>query len=121
VNGNITLGTNHFASFRYNAFGVYYTSPVIRGSKYGVHNVLPEYTKMYTSRTHYGFIRDTYEQRLYGKLFNPQNSVTSKGCVSAKFVTSNGVLTQPELTSNQNLSLECTSSIPFIDNVATDR
>ena len=121
VNGGQILGTNHFPNFRYNQFNTYVTSPVIRGSKYGVHNVLPEYTKMYCSRTHHGFLRDVYEQRLYGKLFNSQNATTNSGCVTVKFIDTTGNVTQPELTIRQNLSLECTSSIPYIDNVATDR
>ena len=121
ISGERTEGTNHFSSFRFNTFGVVFVSPVIRGSKYGVHNVLPEYTKQYCSRTHYGFIRDVYEQRVYGRLYNEANSTTSQGCVTVKFIDSSGKLTQPELTNSQNLSLECTSSIPYIDNVTTDR
>jgi hypothetical protein len=117
----LTYGTNHFSDFRFNFVGVFFVSPVIRGSKYGVHNVLPEYTKQYCSRTHYGFIRDVYEQRVYGRLYNEQNSVTSQGCITVKFIDNNGKLTQPELTNSQNLSFDYTSSIPYIDEMTTDR
>lgn len=48
----------------------------IRGWKYGVFNGFPQSPKCLTSRTHHGFIRDIFEQRLFTKTYNEQTRTT---------------------------------------------
>lgn len=94
----------------------------IRGWKYGVHSAVPLYNKAYFRRGHFGQQRDMLEQRLDGKFIQVYDRAlpgkkTSIGTspIKVKFVNSLGENTQPIRTFSQNLSNECTSSIPYTD------
>lgn len=126
------IGHNHQPAFRHNdintvtgiAYGI---SPVIRGWKYGVSSGLPEYSKMIFRRNHYGFLRDTLEQRLYTKFYQQAtddgkpNAAVLDAVITVKFVDQNGNTTPPERTWSCNLSSESTSSMPYLDGVLRNR
>lgn len=108
------------------AFGV-----VIRGWKYGVMNGLPMFNSGYWRQGHYGQFRDMLEQRPFTKFYNvPDPSVSglssiagqTTSVVTVQFISpSNGMITRPEWTLSQNLSLECTSSLPYFDGNVRNR
>jgi len=127
------VGGNNFPFFRNTeSVGnsqVYAFGPMIRGWKYGVHNGIPEFFKSYVSRTHHGFLRDVFEQRIDTKYyFDPDLAVfpafspaVSLPVVSVLFLDADGNNTDPAHTWSQNLSYACTSSFPFFDNETRDR
>ena len=109
---------------------VFPTSPVIRGWKYGIYNALPSYSSIVFRRDRYGQLRDMLEQRLLTRL-PPflQGSITTTRTggdaspisvvnfapIEVKFVNSEGIIVNPELTQSSNLSTYVTSSIPYVD------
>ena len=128
-----TYGGNHLPEFKHNdyaaspelqtAFGA-----IIRGWKYGVASGLPLFSKCIYRRNHYGQFRDMLEQRPYTKYYITEDAAAGvggrpskerpgvlTGPISVKFVDSSGNITKPELTWSQNLSLEVTSSFPYLD------
>jgi len=136
------LGTNHFAEFRDQAGphpdgthvqtdnNTYLYSPKIRGWKYGVHSGLPTFSKAYWRRNKYGQFRDMLEQRPYAKYYqSPENAPsdphfrqgTQPGVITVKFIGTGGRLTDPANTWSNNLSFECTSSFPYIEDTPTSR
>lgn len=126
-------GGNHLPEFRDNE---YFTSaevqtaqgPIIRGWKYGAISGLPLYSKCIWRRNRYGQLRDMLEQRPYTKYYITEDVAASiggrptkekpgvlTGPITVRFVDSSGNTTSPELTWSQNLSLEVTSSFPYLD------
>lgn len=126
-------GGNHLPEFRQNQ---YFPSsevqtaqgPIIRGWKYGVISGVPLFSKCYYRRGRYGQMRDMLEQRPYTKYYITEDVAASMGGrpskekpgvltgpITVRFVDSDGNTTTPELTWSQNLSLEVTSSFPYLD------
>jgi len=120
-------GTNHFATPRdthfdgsnSSAFNAFRYGQIIRGWKYGVYSGLPAYSKAYFRQKSYGQFRDMLEQRPMTAYHTGKTKIASP--VSVKFVDATGKITNPENTWSQNLSLEATSSVPYLDGVARNR
>jgi len=103
----------------------------IRGWKYGILNGVPQYSRAIFRRDRFGHVRDMLEQRAYSSFYDTvgyKSDGTFGGIigrqtspVSARFVGTDGVSVDPESTSCSNLSLEATSSLPFVDGVSTNR
>lgn len=132
--GSVIVGTNHYVEFRDQEDDVgfpgyiYSFSPIIRGWKYGVYNGLPAFNVCYYRRGKYGQLRDTLEQRPFTKFFQQQDPnvpgstlTISSAVVEVKFVNSSGSIVSPGATDSQNLSMECTSSFPYLDGVTRNR
>lgn len=113
-------------------FGDTIQGAVFRGFKYGVHNALPQFSKLIFRRDAFGQFRDMLEQRLDAKFFDViglntdgspsgrQNALASP--VNAKFVIpSTTQVTNPTKTFSSNLSTEATSSVPYFDNNVRNR
>ena len=69
-------------------------------------------------RDHFGFMRDMLEQQRDGKTIATRKGkdTVSSGVVTATFVSaSSDLITDAIYTQCSNLSVECTSSLPFID------
>jgi hypothetical protein len=137
------LGTGHYAEFRdqegphpdgIGAAGydnsIFKFSPRIRGWKYGVVSGLPTFSRAYWRRGKFGQFRDMLEQRPYTKYYeSPENTPidpsfqqgVKEAAVTVKFISPDGRLTGPDNTWSSNLSFECTSSIPYIEGVPTNR
>jgi hypothetical protein len=113
------IGTNHFADFRKIFYdlesSLYGVSPIIRGWKYGLYSGFPAYSKAYYRLGSYGQFRDMLEQRQYTKFYNTTDSSQTESVVTIKFLDGEGKITSPENTWSQNLSLEATSSVPYVD------
>jgi len=112
----------------------------LRGWKYGVYNALPENSKSIYRFNSYGQFRDRLEQRKDSKFyfegragllpgrFQEPTSVTD-GPVTVKFSmiendgrTLSRIKVQPNQTTQcSNMSLECTSSMPYFDGHARNR
>lgn len=136
--GQYQVGTNHFAISRHShlqisSAGTFFNGfrygQLIRGWKYGVYSGHNTHSKAVFSRKNYGQFRDMLEQRQYTKFYiEPTNNDPIQqqegelqSPIQVKFLDAAGNLTDPENTTSQNLSMECTSSIPFFDGVARDR
>jgi hypothetical protein len=140
--GNVTQqGTNHSAGFRdvddnntNSGAGAYLSptafSPVIRGWKYGVLSGLTTFSKAYWRHSRFGQLRDMLEQRPNAKFYEtPENGPsdpnfiqgTKDAVVNVKFLDPTGRTTLPENTWSSNLSFECTSSMPYFDDISTNR
>ena len=139
--GNVTQqGTNHYASFRDvddnniiagNYLSPTIFSPIIRGWKYGLLSALPTFSKAYWRHSRFGQFRDMLEQRLDSKYFeSPENGPVDPdfqqgmkdAVVNVKFLNpNNGRSTPPDTTWSSNLSFECTSSMPYFDDISTNR
>lgn len=141
-NTTTLLGAGHFAETRdiegphpdgqtifadTNNFGF---SPKIRGWKYGVYSGLPSYSKAYWRPGRFGQARDMLEQRPYTKFFRTEGSDQTStafqpgeqpAAVTVNFIDSTGRLTAAENTWSNNLSFECTSSLPFFDGMSLNR
>ena len=128
--GNI-YGTNHYATFR----NIYYIgtfanrvvrSPVIRGWKYGVSSGLPQFSRAHFRRNRFGQPRDMLEQRRLTKFYvlasdESKKEGPSDAVVDVKFIDVDGRTSSPDNTWSQNLSFECTSSVPFFDGETRNR
>lgn len=129
-------GTTNFANFRlkkYNHTGnptpdscngtqryeFLLIGPEIRGWKYGLSNGLPTYTKCIYRSDRYGQFSDRLEQGEYTKFYDGKNILKSP--IQVRFVAPNGSTTLPEYTYSSNLSFECTSSYPYIEDKVTNR
>jgi len=135
------LGTNHLFDRRDvegphpdgvvetfdNNFFMY--SPLIRGWKYGVHSGTPCFSKAYWRRGRFGQLRDMLEQRPFTKYYQSSERTTVPGfrqgaqpaVVEVRFVDpQTGLTVPPSSTRSSNLSLECTSSVPYLDGHALD-
>lgn len=143
--GYAMLGTNHWPEFRnyerpepesatYDNLtsSVWLSSPIIRGWKYGLYNAMEDYSTAYFRQGRYGQFRDMLEQRMFTKFHKDpkiqnigltlkQNNSTSDSPVTVKFLTADGLLTDPERTQSQNLSFEATSSLPYFDLLQRNR
>jgi len=112
----------------------------LRGWKYGVKNALPENSKSIYKYNSYGQFRDRLEQRRDSKFYfkgvaapsagsNRNPTTVTDGPVTVKFrmIENNGsTLSMITVKANQttqcsNMSLECTSSIPYFDGHARNR
>jgi hypothetical protein len=144
-NSGALLGTGHFAQFRdiegpnnvrpegsyeIQDNNIYCFSPLIRGWKYGVYSGIPTFSKSYWRRGKFGQFRDMMEQRPYTKYYeSPENGPVDpnfqqgvkQAVVTVEFISSDGRLTDPNNTWSSNLDFECTSSFPYIDEIATNR
>lgn len=120
------FGTNHFAEFVTGSAPIsslrFHQGVIIRGWKYGVYSGLPAFNKAYFRRDRYGQFRDMMEQRLDTKFFVKRSpGAVTRGSVTVTFVDQDGKRTKPENTTSQNLSLEVTSSFPYLDGIARNR
>jgi hypothetical protein len=131
--GTITYsGWTHLPTFRKSevAFGVYGTSPLIRGWRYGLVSGFPTYSKAHWRKGRFGQPRDMLEQRpdtvwYYEVDTSVENDFTSNNIgaspVYVKFLDYTGKRTNPELTWSSNLSMYATSSLPYFDGQARNR
>jgi hypothetical protein len=95
---------------------------VIRGYKYGLQNITPTKTSAVYRRDHYGYFRDQLEQRLFTKTYRTNDATSDDTPVTVQFRSRNlGDLIEPSETNSANLSLFCTSSIPYDDGNYRDR
>lgn len=106
--------------------------PIPRGSKYGLYNILPQFSKAVWRSSRYGQFRDMLEQRLFSKFYDTVglaadgsktiNPNQTDAVVSIKFVepTTNS-LTNPYFTWSSNMSIAATSSVPYFDGQARNR
>ena len=95
---------------------------VIRGYKYGLQNITPTKTSAVYRRDHYGYFRDQLEQRLFTKTYRTNDATSDDTPVTVQFRSRNlGGLIDPAETNSANLSLFCTSSIPYDDGNYRDR
>lgn len=96
----------------------YVANVIARGTKYGLVNWKPQFTKaVYTRNKFRGMKADMLEQRLFTKTRDDQTSkISSINPVFCEFS-----LTNPEATFSSNLSSECTSSLPYFDGVYRNR
>lgn len=138
-NGFFFGGTNHGWDFRSyetpvpvggNLCTSYYTYGVmIRGWRYGVFSGIPSYTQAYFRKGKYGMPRDMLEQRLFVKSYmindpnypNDSGSGVTDSPLTVRFVNTDGNVVDPALTWSNNLSLEATSSLPYLDGTSRDR
>jgi len=95
--------------------------PHIRGWKYGLVSGLPLNSSMIFRSDRFGQYRDLLEQRQDTRYFRAQDKKTdtrrhlTSSPVRCRFLDPDGDATSPDLTWSQNLSLYCTSSLPFFD------
>lgn len=137
---DVPIGCTSFPRFRKRMSATVYTGGgsataivgvEIRGWKYGILNGVPQYSRAIFRRDRFGHVRDMLEQRAYSSFYDTvgyKSDGTFGGIigrqtspVSARFVGTDGVSVDPESTSCSNLSLEATSSLPFVDGVSTNR
>jgi hypothetical protein len=90
----------------------------LRGWRYGMLSAFPAYTMSIFRRSRYGQLRDMLEQRLDGKFYDQG---VKEGPVQVKFYDAKGKFTDPLRTLSSNLSLEATSSVPYVDEVSRNR
>ena len=93
----------------------------IRGTKYGLKNVVREVSKCYFRRDQYGQLRDMMEQSRDSKFFIEGNSSIVESPIKIRFISSSGTFTDGLNTDASNVSNEATSSIPYFDGVARNR
>lgn len=94
VSGNRVNHSNNFLPHHF-----YFSDVMIRGTRYGVKNMFPEYTKLVFNRDHYGHLRDLLEQRQFTKFYDMQGTLVGGAIrgyptptVSAITVTLSGTL-----------------------------
>lgn len=97
------------------------TRIVARGFKYGILNTNKENSKCIFRRDRYGHLRDMLEQRRDSKFINDKSFSNSGSPVKVNFIGPGGVLTDGEETFSNNVSTECTSSLPYFDNQGRSR
>jgi len=108
-------------------FGLNETFPVtrgviIRGFKYGLTNIMPTKTNAIFRRDHFGHLRDQLEQRLFTRTSATSDTLVDNIPVTIQFRSrGTGQLVDASETNSINLSLYCTSSIPYTDGSARDR
>lgn len=109
--------------------------PLIRGWKYGLINGNAFYTSATWRVGKYGQFRDMLEQRLDSTFYTlPRDEITNvkrkvkkaknvlNGPVSVRFINPiTNTITQPDATWSSNLSQFATSSLPYFDDIATNR
>jgi hypothetical protein len=109
---NPTISSNRYQSY-------VVANPVIRGFKYGLLNIVPQFTSQVYRYDSYGQFRDMLEQRTYSRLLRPDGTLLS--AIETKFVDKVGNLADPyqtnglAMTAGSNLSLYSTSSLPYFD------
>lgn len=94
------------------------TTADLRGWRYGMLSAFPMYTMTIFRRSRYGQFRDMLEQRLDGKFYDQG---VKESPVQVKFYDARGKFTDPLRTLSSNLSLEATSSVPYVDEVSRNR
>lgn len=95
---------------------------IIRGFRYGLSNVVPVKSSAVFRRDRYGHFRDMLEQRPL-TIFYVNDGVipdTAPVVVTFRSATDSNVV-NPSATSSANLSLLCTSSVPYVDGTIRDR
>jgi len=92
------------------------------GYAYGIQNIRPAYTNAVFRYNKFGQFRDMLEQRYDGKFIVVTNVKTLDSPVQCKFVSADDGSTKadPYQTDSSNLSTECTSSIPYIENISSN-
>jgi hypothetical protein len=105
--------------------------PVVRGWKYGIYNVVPEFTKCIFRASKFGQLRDMLEQRKDSKIYDivgtmgtagRTNPGVRTGPVQIRFRNPKTLeIVRPEQTNSSNLSHEATSSIPYCDETVRNR
>ena len=95
---------------------------IIRGFKYGLANVVPTRTSAIFRRDRFGHFRDQLEQRLFTKTYTKDDATSDNTPIVIQFRSrADGSIVDPSETNSANLSLYCTSSIPYNDGVYLDR
>lgn len=131
------FGTTSFPSYRASVIdagsGVTdVISPILRGWKYGLYSGLTTYTDIVLNPRNHGQFRDMYEQRIDTRMHYQSSTTdsserkntlyTSKSPVQVRFIDpTTGKIVSPEKTNSSNLSLYCTSSLPYFDGVSRNR
>ena len=93
------------------------------GYAYGIQDIRPTYTSAVFRYNSFGQFRDMLEQRKDGKFILTVKTIQKKDSpVQCIFVSQDDGSTEvdPYQTNSSNLSTECTSSIPYIENVASN-
>lgn len=91
-----------------------YTDAEIQGWKYGIKNGVEQNSSAVFRRDRYGQFRDMLEQRPFTKY---QGAIfVRRGCVRVRFT-----LPDAADTDSSNLSIECTSSLPYFDGEIRNR
>ncbi len=104
ISGTVDLGNNVSSNYVLNAYA--------RGTKYGLINFNPQYTKsIYRKDRYRGMVSDILQQRLFSKTRNDKKSELN----SLQPLTIEFTKTDPEQMFRSNLSMEATSSLPFFD------
>jgi len=99
--------------------------PIIRGSRYGLLNVVPQSPKNIFRRDRYGQFRDMLEQSFDSTILENRGGFNS--AVKIKFISrpnrdgTGAEFVEPSQTHSQNLSPFSTSSIPYFDGLCVDR
>jgi hypothetical protein len=119
--------------FAFSILNVYYYmqltpgNKTLRGYKYGLMGVRQTKSDAVFRRDRFGQFRDMLEQRLYGRFFGPMRrfgrvaSSVKESAISIRFVDEDGNLTTAANTKSQNLSRFSTSSMPYYDDMITER
>lgn len=106
---------------------IIYIRPNIRGWKYGMYSGLMSNTSCVFRRDKFGQPRDMLEQRIFSPFFYyDQKSgvfdLQTTNVVDVSFINPiSQTKTTPELTWSSNLSTNCTSSLPYFDEISTNR
>lgn len=130
-----TTGTRHWPDFidaeSKNSLrttqNIFLFKPIIRGWKYGLSHGLPTFSKLYFRRGCYGQLRDMLEQRPFTAFYKfaeqgtRQRNHLGLNPIEVQFIDSEGNRASPEDTTSHNLSLNCTSSLPYFDGIARNR
>ena len=95
---------------------------IIRGFKYGLSNVTPVKTSAIYRTDRFGHLRDQLEQRPFIRSYRTDDATSDNTPVIVQFRSRNtGDIVDPAETNSANLSLYCTSSIPYDDGAYRDR
>jgi len=95
---------------------------VIRGFKYGLSNIEPTKTSAIFRRDRFGHFRDILEQRLFVVSNKNRDASLDEIPVTVQFRKRDGqIQLDPTEANGSNLSLYCTSSVPYDDGNYRDR
>ena len=113
----LTDATPSIGAGRY--FDYVVATPLVRGYKYGLLNVKPQFTSQVYRYDSYGQPRDMLEQRVYSRIVRPDGTMLS--AIDINFVNAVGDPVDPyetsglAMTAGSNLSKYATSSLPYFD------
>jgi hypothetical protein len=123
-NGRSNIDNGHVKFLGYEDLNGLQTGVELRGWRHGMISAFPLKTSAVFSRTHFGHMRDMFEQRLDTKFFSTARVPSGEvllGPVQVRFLDRDGKNTDPYKTLSSNMSSEVTSSLPYFDGVARNR